>query len=59
LKSKQERAAKMAARKQLLQGKAAQQDRIKASIARAENKTAKPGNDNPGTGEQGKLPDDT
>jgi electron transport complex protein RnfC len=59
LKSKQERAEKMAARKQLLQDKAAQQDRIKASIARAENKTAKPGNDNPGTGEQGKLPDDT
>ena len=43
LNLKQERAGKMAARKQLLQDKAAQQDRIKASIARAGNKTGKQG----------------
>ena len=35
---KQERAEKMARRKQLLKDKAMQQDRIRASIERAENK---------------------
>lgn len=47
LRIKQERAEKMARRKQMLKDKAAQQDRIRASINRAENKrTAKPGQPN-------------
>jgi electron transport complex protein RnfC len=39
IRIKQERAEKMQRRKQLLKDKALQQDRIKASIQRAENKT--------------------
>jgi Na+-translocating ferredoxin:NAD+ oxidoreductase RnfC subunit len=38
LRVKQERAEKMARRKKLLKDKAMQQDRIRASIERAENK---------------------
>ena len=41
LRLKQERAEKMARRKQLLKDKAMQQDRIRASIERAENKGRK------------------
>ena len=43
LRLKQERAEKMARRKQMLKDKTAQKDHIRASIARAEIKASKPG----------------
>ena len=43
LKLKQERAEKMAQRKQMLKHKATQKDRIRASIERAETRAGKPG----------------
>ena len=43
LRVKQERAEKMAQRKQMLKDKTAQRDRIRASIERAKNKAGKPG----------------
>lgn len=49
---KQERTEKMAQRKQAIKDKAAQQDRIRASITRAKNRTAKPAvNDRSSTGD--------
>jgi electron transport complex protein RnfC len=57
LRVKQERAEKMAHRKQVLKDKSAQQDRIRASIDRAKNRTVKTGVKDEADGRGGKTDD--